>query len=455
MDESRNSERAISQGDRTRLNPNDGPPGDDVAHTLEALDALFGAGGAHRVTVRLWDGTTWPDAAHQNAERPVTLALKHPGALRAAFLPGTELALAEAYLYDDFDIEGDIESIFGLADALAAATSGWRTKLQAARELLRLPAHSNRRQGRRGPARLRGRRHSVERDREAIGYHYDVSNDFYALWLDERMVYSCGYFEDPGDDLDAAQRRKLDIICRKLRLCPGQRLLDIGCGWGGLAIHAAQEYGVDATGVTLSAPQADLANERIATAGLGERCRVLLQDYREVAAPDGFDALVSVGMFEHVGAKLLPTYFDLALRLLRPRGVFLNHGIASRATDETTHGPTFNDAYVFPDGELAPIHATLRAAEEAGFEVRDVESLREHYALTLRHWVRRLEAHHDRALEFVDEPTYRVWRLFMSGSAHGFTTGRLNVYQTLLVRQGPDGDSGLPLTRCDWYPPAA
>jgi cyclopropane-fatty-acyl-phospholipid synthase len=293
----------------------------------------------------------------------------------------------------------------------------------------------------------------VERDRQAVTYHYDVSNDFYALWLDRRMVYSCAYFQAPDDDLDTAQKRKLDYICRKLRLKPGQRLLDIGCGWGGLVLYAAQHYDVDATGITISGPQAALANERIAAAGLSEHCRVEARDYRELDDLQDYDALVSVGMFEHVGAAVLPAYFAQAGRLLKPGGVFLNHGIANRATDAPQRAPGFSDAYVFPDGELTPINVSLRAAEEAGFEVRDVESLREHYALTLRHWVRRLEAQHDQALKFVDEPTYRVWRLFMSGSAHGFASGRLNVYQALLARPDGQGRSGLPLTRDDLYVP--
>ncbi len=415
--------------------------------TWHLLDELFDDSRSHTVSVRLWNGACWPD----EAPRPATIVLKHPGALRKMFLPGTELSLAEAYLYDDFDIEGNIEAVFDLADALVEATSGWRKKLSVGRDLLRLPTSDDHRHGQRGPAGLSGKQHSIERDRQAVTYHYDVSNDFYALWLDRRMVYSCAYFHSPDEDLDTAQERKLDYICRKLRLHPGQRLLDVGCGWGGLVMHAAERYGVDATGITLSQPQTDLANRRIATAGLSDRCRVQVRDYRQVDEPAGYDALVSVGMFEHVGAAMLPTYFAQALRLIRPGGVFLNHGIASRATDQLQHGPSFSDTYVFPDGELVPINVTLRTAEAAGFEVRDVESLREHYALTLRHWVRRLETQHEQALRFVDEPTYRVWRLFMSGSAHGFTTGQLNVYQTLLVKPDEGGGSGLPLTRTDWY----
>jgi cyclopropane-fatty-acyl-phospholipid synthase len=415
--------------------------------TLQLLDELFGGDPTLKTQVRLWDGTRWPDEMPGAA----ILVLKQPGALRAMLLPGTEVGLGEAYLFDDFDIEGDLESVFQLADHLAAITLGGRKKLRIARDLLRLPATDKHHLTRRGPAQLSGRQHSIERDRKAVTFHYNVSNDFYSLWLDQRMVYSCAYFHSAGEDLDSAQEQKLDLICRKLRLKPGQRLLDIGCGWGGLVMHAAKHFGVEASGITLSQPQADLANERIADAGLSKRCCVEVRDYREMDESNSFDALVSVGMFEHVGAALLPAYFAQAWRLLKPGGVFLNHGIANRASDKPMRGPSFSQKYVFPDGELVPINVTLHAAEGSGFEVRDVESLREHYALTLRNWIRRLEAHHKEALKFVDEPTYRVWRLFLSASAYGFSIGRLNLYQALLIKPGPGGESGLPLTREDWY----
>ena len=423
------------------------PSDQAVERTKRLLDTLFGSDTGNQVAVRLWDGTRWPDAT----PRAATIVLQHPGALRQMFLPDSELGLAEAYLYDGFDVEGEIEAIFGLADHLVEGTGGLLQRLRLALDLLRLPASDEREQGRRGRATLGGRQHSLQRDREAVCYHYDVSNDFYALWLDRHMVYSCAYFASADEDLDTAQARKLDYLCRKLRLQPEQRLLDLGCGWGGLAIHAAQQYGIDATGITLSQPQADLANERIVAAGLSDHCRVWVRDYREMDPADRYDALVSVGMFEHVGEALLPTYFQRAYALLEPGGVFLNHGIANTVADRPVNGPNFSDTYVFPDGELVSISTTTRVAEEAGFEVRDVESLREHYALTLRHWVRRLEANHEQALVYVDEPTYRVWRLFMSGSAHGFTVGRLNVYQTLLVKPDADGDSSLPLIRTAWY----
>jgi cyclopropane-fatty-acyl-phospholipid synthase len=412
--------------------------------TLRILEELIGKS-AQTIHVRLWDGSYWPD----DRPHPATLVLKHPGALRAMLSAGTEVALAEAYLFDDFDVEGDIEAIFALGDELLARL-GTGKKLRLAADLLRLPSSARQRTSRRGRARLNGEKHSIERDRQAIAYHYNVSNDFYSLFLDKRMVYSCAYFKTPQDDLDTAQEQKLEHICRKLRLQPGQRLLDVGCGWGGLVIYAAQKYGVDATGITLSEPQAELANRRIAEAGLTDHCRVLLMDYRELDENMPFDALVSVGMFEHVGAELLMTYFAKAFRLLKPNGVFLNHGIAMRATDKPAGPTSFTLNYVFPDGELVPINVTLRAAELNGFEVRDVESLREHYALTLRQWVRRLEANHEQALRYVDEPTYRVWRLFMSGSAYGFSDGRNTIYQTLLLKPNK-APSGLPLTRADWY----
>lgn len=419
-----------------------------VQTSLSFLNLLFGDVHPRDFQVRLWDGTTWGPEPGQPAR--FTIVLKHPGALRAMFWPPEELTMAEAYIYDDFDIEGDIESVFRLADPLLAKSWTVAEKAALGRLLLKLPDTRQPRLGRQA-ARVRGRRHSKARDQQAISYHYDVSNDFYALWLDKNMVYSCAYFHSPEDDIDTAQERKLDYICRKLRLRPGERLLDIGCGWGGLIIHAVQHYGVEALGITLSRPQVEYAQERIRRLGLQDRCRVEFRDYRDVNEPESFDKLVSVGMFEHVGREKLEEYFAQAWRILRPGGVFLNHGIACKEGLPASNRPTFSDRYVFPDGELVPIHVTLEVAEKAGFEVRDVENLREHYMWTLRSWVRRLEAHHDQARALTDEVTYRVWRLFMSGSAHGFKVGRLKVYQALLSKPDSEGNSRLPLTRADWY----
>jgi len=414
---------------------------------LSFLQDLLGDLHPRDFAVRLWDGSALEEEPGE--PRRFTLVLKHPGALRALFRSPSELSLGEAYLYDDFDIEGDIGSAFALADHLVHLHPGMGDRLRLARQLLTLHPPEGKRAVR-PSERLRGLRHSKSRDRLAVTYHYDVSNAFFSLWLDDRMVYSCAYFASPDEDLDTAQKRKLDYICRKMRLRRGERLLDIGCGWGGLVLHAALRHGVEATGITLSRPQAELANERIRQAGAADRCRVEVRDYRDVEGPGAFDKLVSVGMFEHVGESRLAEYFGRAFGLLRPGGVFLNHGIACNPSVPPVPGPSFADYYVFPDGELIPLGVTLRAAEANGFEVRDVESLREHYVLTLRHWVRRLEARREEACRAAGEMAYRLWRLYMAGAAHKFRTGRNNVYQALLVK--PDrGASGLPLTRSDWY----
>lgn len=422
-----------------------------LSTTLSLLEDLLGSTPRCDFAVRLWEGTTWRPRPAENADESprFTIVLRHAGALRKMFLPPNELTLGEAYIYNDFDIEGDIEAVFSLADQFLQGGWGKVEQLRYGKRLLSLPNINQPRPGD-TEAKLRGARHSKERDRQAVTYHYNRSNDFYALWLDARMVYSCAYFATSDDDLDTAQERKLEYICRKLRLRPGERLLDIGCGWGGLVLYAAQHFGVDAYGITLSEPQAQLAQQRIQQAGLSERCRVEVRDYRDVTMPDSFDKIVSVGMFEHVGEALLRTYFQQAWRVLRPGGLFLNHGIARNMAVPPLSKENFTSHYVFPDGELVPISATLRAAEESGFEVRDVESLREHYMLTLRHWVRRLEEHANEARQLTDDVTYRIWRLYMSGAAHGFRVGTSNIYQALLAKPA-QGKSGLPLTRADWY----
>jgi cyclopropane-fatty-acyl-phospholipid synthase len=264
------------------------------------------------------------------------------------------------------------------------------------------------------------------------------------------MVYSCAYFLDERETIDEAQRNKLDYLCRKLRIEPGDRVLDIGCGWGALAIHAARRCGASALGVTVSEPQAALARTRIALAGLDARCRVEVRDYREIDGAARFDKIVSVGMVEHVGIKKLSGYLAAAWRLLRPGGAFLLHGIGDSLASRARGGPYFGDRYVFPDSELPRLGELVQAAEACGFEVRDVENLREHYLLTLRAWRRRLEAQRDAAIGVTDESTYNLWRLFMAGAAYRFRIGHYNLYQTLLVK--PDrGSSRLPLTRDDWY----
>ena len=408
------------------------------------------------LAVRLWDGSMPVRPA--DGEPRFCLEIRHPAALRRMLLPPSELNLGEAFVFGDYDISGDILAATGLMDHFERLRLPPSDVLWLLSQLLALPADYAAGRVRAAP-HLRGVRHTRQRDRRSVQFHYDLSNDFYALWLGEQMVYSCAYFRTGDEDIDTAQELKLDYICRKLRLQPGERLLDIGCGWGALVMHAAQHYAADATGITLSRNQATEAQRRIDNAGLRDRCRVILQDYREVPPDRPFDKLVSIGMFEHVGETKLPGYFARAYDLLRPGGLFLNHGISamkagwrSRRTlgELLLRRNSFMNRHVFPDGELVDISRSLAAAEESRFEVRDVECLREHYALTLRHWVRALETRHDEAIRHVDEPTYRVWRLYMAGVHHGFVSGRINVYQALLLK--PDAEySSLPLTREHLY----
>ena len=418
--------------------------------TRHVLKEIFAGCSLNNLAVRLWDGTAWPD------ERPraAVLALKHSKSLARMFLPGTEAGLAEAYLHNDFDIEGDIEAALEIGDFLLSHLDDWKKKLKVAGLLVALANRDERSTMQRAARpRIGGKKHFPKRDWRAVTFHYDVSNDFYRLWLDRGMVYSCAYFESPDDGLEKAQEQKLDYICRKLRLRPGQRLLDIGCGWGALVIHAAKNFSVRAEGITLSEPQAEWARARVAEAGLTSEITVDVRDYREICTngSDVYDAVASVGMAEHVGRERLPDYFRAVYRALKPGGVFLNQAIGEGVVPRPDNrGGSFIEQYVFPDSDIPPLPTMLAAAESAGFEIRDVENLREHYALTLRHWLRRLEARRVEALSFVGEPTYRVWRLYIGGSAHGFSRGNIAVYQTLLAKLESIGRTNLPLTRDDW-----
>ena len=303
--------------------------------------------------------------------------------------------------------------------------------------------------------RLRGRRHSQRRDSHAIAHHYDVGNDFYRIVLGSSMTYSCAHWQQPPSEtytLDDAQLAKCDLVARKLGLTSDMRLLDVGCGWGSFVLHAARTYGVQAVGITLSTAQADYARKRVADEGLSELVEIRVQDYRDVR--DGpFDAIASVGMAEHVGHAMLPTYAEDLFALLTPGGRLLNHAIARRPGKRARFSRTsFIDRYVFPDGELEPIAVMVGAIEGAGFEVRDVESLREHYALTLRAWVANLERDWDEAVRLTSVGRARVWRLYMAGSAMAFESGRIGVNQVLAVKPGLDGSSGMPLTRAGFAP---
>jgi cyclopropane-fatty-acyl-phospholipid synthase len=414
-----------------------------ISHVLDELLADYGK---QDFQMRLWDGTTWGASGNPK----FSLLLKNPEALRTLFISPSELSLGEAYITGTLDVEGDLEAAFELGDYLLSRSRSPRTLESLLAFLHKSALHDEPVNGRRG-AKLQGLAHSKQRDFEAIRYHYDIQPDFFALWLDRHMMYSSAYFAKRDDtDLDAAQDSKLEYICRKLRLHPGEYLLDIGCGWGGLIAYAARKHGVHAHGVTLSLRQAEVARERIHQAGLDGRCRVEVCDYRDIESAHQFDKIVSVGMFEHVGEALLPEYFKRVWEMLRAGGAFLNSGIAAGLSYSQKNGPSFIDRYVFPDGELVPLNKSVGAAEANGFEVRDVESLREHYAMTLHEWVRRLEACADKARSIADETIYRIWRLYMTGSERQFRCGALNLYHMLLVK--PDrGESGLPLTRADWY----
>ena len=437
-----------------------------VAAVRRALAIAFGPVDARGFAVRLWDGSV---DAPAGVAAPFTLVVRRAGALRRALLPPSELALVEAYLRDDLDVEGDFGAAGRLGDLAASRLRSPRALLGLVRALRALPvddlvpaADAPGVAPRRAPRLIGTKAHSRRRDAATVRHHYDVGNEFYALWLDRRSMYSCAYFPTGTEDLDAAQEAKLEHICRKLRLRPGEHLLDVGCGWGGLLEYAAVRYGVTGVGITLSEPQADAARDRLAAAGVGDRVRIDVRDYRDLPADWRFDKAVSVGMREHVGAARLPDYFDAVHRALRPGGLFLDHGIVRGGAAEQRGAltwikrrlwrrDTFIKRYVFPDGELVPLGALIGVAERAGLEVRDVENLREHYVRTLRHWVERLERAHAEAAALVGESTYRVWRLYMAATTLGFLSGRLTLIQTLLAKPLPDGSASVPLSRADLY----
>jgi len=403
--------------------------------------------------LRLWDGVT--HSFGQGTAR-FTLILRDPGVLRDLVLKRGPIPLADAYFRGRLDVEGDLYEALGLKQHFQSLTLTGRERFALLLDALRLKFASARRTA--SPAgdvpvtTQFTHDHSMDSDRAAISHHYDVSNAFYKLFLDERMVYSCAYFHADDDSLAQAQANKLDHICRKLRLKPGERFLDIGCGWGALVIWAAKHYGVQAHGITLSKEQRDEARARIAAEGLQDRITVELRDYRALEGEGVYDKVSSVGMFEHVGLANLPTYHATVHRVLKPNGLFLNHGITHEEEGwERSVDTEFINRYVFPDGELDRVSAIQAGMERARFEIQDVENLRQHYAKTLRHWVARLEANHDEAVQHVSEATYRVWRLYMAASALEFESGGTGIHQILASRR-PDARpyaQPVPLTRGD------
>jgi len=408
-----------------------------------------------RVRIELDDGAVRSGLRSDLGGAAARVRIHGPDAVGRLIWPITPDALAEGFLRDDLDIDGDVGAAIAAGQSLnprAVGASDVRRLLRYGLELRRgTPAASGRLLTR--SARLRGPRHSRARDLAAVRFHYDVGEDFYRLLLDRRLAYSCAYFERPDDptaDLDAAQEAKLELICRKLDLQPGQRLLDIGCGWGSLILYAAERHGVQAIGVTLSERQATEANRRAAEAGLADRARAEVRDYRDLAELGTFDAVASVGMFEHVGADHLRSYFTAAWDAVAPGGRFLNHGIATagrrrRPGSDGRQNAQFVERYVFPDGELVPVERAISVArDEVGFELLDVQLLRPHYALTLRAWVDRLERSWDAAVAAAGDEVARTWRLYMSGARLGFERGDLDVAQLLLARPLADGS---PATR--------
>ena len=412
-----------------------------VRPMVERIDRR--APGARDFGLRFWDGSEVPPPP--TADDELTLVVRDPVALAYALRQPNELGFGRAWVTGALDVDGDLERGLALRERFRGLRLSAADRLAALRAVARLGAVRLR-----GPAVPaceaplgRGRRHSLDRDRVAVRHHYDVSNAFYRLVLGPTMVYSCAYFTSPDDTLEEAQTRKLETICRKLRLRAGDRLLDIGCGWGSLVLHAAREHGARAVGVTLSEPQAELARERIRDAGLSDRCEIRVADYREV--DDGpYDKVASVGMYEHVGRAQLGEYVGRVTRLLREGGLFLNHGIV-RAQPRPWDKHSFIARYVFPDGELHPVGAVVDAMEQAGLEIRDDESLREHYALTLRRWVANLSANRDAAIAEAGTERERVWRLYMTGSAVAFEAGDISVHQVLAAKPGAPHE--LPLAR--------
>lgn len=371
----------------------------------------------------------WNGKALKLSDSPsVTVNVRSPKGLSSLIRP-TLGKFARNYVEQHIDLIGGAREIIRLGESLCQASSRIASKSWFS---------------------LNWRRHNRSADRRAISYHYDVSNEFYGLWLDRNRVYSCAYFRSPDDSLDLAQEQKLGHICRKLSLKENEHFLDIGCGWGGLMLWAAEHYGVMADGITLSRSQYEYVREQIQVRGLGNRCRVRLMDYRDLPETEPFDKIASIGMFEHVGKKNFPAYFGKIHRLLKPGGLVLNHGITSVRLDGGELGSDlgdFIDRYVFPGGELVHVSAVTEAMSKQNLECWDVECLRPHYAKTLWHWVDRLEAGQDEAKRMVGEDRFRIWRIYMAGSAYAFERGWLSLFQVLAAKPLENGAVPYPLTR--------
>ena len=380
------------------------------------------------VRLTLWSGGTY-DLGTFDKPR-VQLRVNNLEAIGAFLNPSLD-ALGSAYVEQSIDIDGDIADIIDIAYKLAS-----------------LPSFDG---GLAGKV-LKRFAHTRADDKKSIQYHYDVSNEFYQLWLDEQMVYSCGYFPRGDETLDDAQRKKIDHILSKIRLQEGQTLLDIGCGWGALVIRAAQRFKARCIGITLSEEQYDLARRRVETAGLSDLIDIRLQDYRDV--PGSFDRITSVGMFEHVGLENLDGYFSKIHSLLADEGVVMNHGITStdpESGDSPGGGGSFIDQYVFPAGELPHLSYALRAMQAGGLEALDVENLRRHYAATLIEWTRRFEQHTQLIRQMIGETKYRIWRVYLAGCAQAFAQDNVSIFQ-IVGQKARRPANAIPWSRSYMYP---
>ncbi|CAN5670303.1 cyclopropane-fatty-acyl-phospholipid synthase family protein [soil metagenome] len=425
-----------------------------VAETVAPL-VRAAVGREAPVEIAGWDGSrTGPPNAQW------AIKINNRRGLRRLLWAPNELGFARAYVSGDIEIEGDLLAGMEVLERMSDPARGpgvrvdSETKKALVKAVLRLGVLGPPPRPPKEEAKLvRGRRHDKRRDAAAISHHYDVGNDFYRLVLGESMTYSCGYWAQPGQGLAVAQYAKCDLVARKLGLATGMRVLDVGCGWGTFALHAARNYGVRVVGVTLSREQADYASKRMIDEGVSDLVEIRVQDYRDVT--DGpYDAISSIGMAEHVGAAMMPVYASQLHGLLRAQGRLLNHAISRRPGKRAEFSKTsFIDRYVFPDGEIEPMVTVIDALEGAGFEVRDVESLREHYALTLRAWVTNLEDNWDQAVGLSSAGRARIWRLYMAGSALGFTANRLGINQVLAVKCDDHGRSGMPATRNELLQP--
>jgi cyclopropane-fatty-acyl-phospholipid synthase len=379
-------------------------------------------------TIDFWDGTQLPST---NGGDTTTFHVRSPAALAHILRAPGQLGIGRAYVSGTLDVD-DLEAALRVVDTYRPPPLDRRSQAKLALAAVRAMGPIRPPRTPEAELRPRGRRHSVERDRRAVRHHYDLSNDFFALFLDRSMTYSCAFFSRDGSSLEAAQTAKLKLTASKLALQPGERVLDVGCGWGSFAIHAAREYGVSVTGITLSEPQAHLARARVAEAGLADKIDILVMDYRELAG-EPFDAIASIGMVEHVGSSRIDEYAATLARLLKRGGRMLNHGIARLRMGDPEGGP-FTERYVFPDA--APLHLSRiqLAFERAGLETQHVEGFREDYAQTLWHWARRLDEHRDEAERLVGPERVRVWRLYLRAARNGFETGFISVYQVRCSR---------------------